>query len=383
MPSEYSSTARALASSSPLSSPTTESATRPSFTRNRSSRRRLSIRDARLPLQERLYRLAEWWQRKAFATYEAMTLVQRILAGLALLVLGVLGILFLIYNHNILEWLKPWVDKWRTFSGGWIIIFSLIFVCAFPPVIGYSTCLTICGMLYGFPHGWFVAAAANVIGSLVSFVVCRRYFSNYVHRLVGEDKRFISLASVLKHDGVKVLVMIRLCPLPYSLSNGAMSTFPTVGPAMFALATAMATPKLLIHVFIGSRLAVLLDTGDKMDMATRLVNYTSIVGGGLLGIGLGYYIYQRTTARARELELEEAEALAGAARRDLRDPSYFGGAGDSLDAAAEMNDDDISLWDNDEEGDFYRDDAPANGKATRGVYADEEAAIGSKAMPPR
>ena len=108
---------------------------------------------------------------------------------------------------------------------------------------------------------------------------------------MADDTRFEALALVLKHDGLKLLCMIRLCPLPYSLSNGAMSTFPTVQPLQFALATAITCPKLLIHVFIGSRLAVI--AGEKMDAKTKAINYTSIAIGAVLGILTGYIIYQR------------------------------------------------------------------------------------------
>jgi uncharacterized membrane protein YdjX (TVP38/TMEM64 family) len=312
-------------------------------------------------------------QRQVLSTYKAMTLLQRILAGIALVVIGVLGILFLVFNHDIFTWLKPVADKWREVPAGWLILFTIICVTAFPPVIGYSTALSIAGFLYGFPNGWFVAAAANILGSLASFVACRTFLSNYVHNLVGQDKRFNALALVLKHDGLKILVMIRLCPLPYSLSNGAMSTFPTVTPLNFALATAMATPKLLIHVFIGSRLADLVDRGEKMDTATRIVNYASIAGGSLLGIGLGYYIYQRTVARARELELEESQGLTRTPGLGDDGNDYFEGNFDE--PSAGMDDDDISLWDNDDEG--YRDETPGESN-TRGGYTDEEAIIGSK-----
>jgi uncharacterized membrane protein YdjX (TVP38/TMEM64 family) len=307
-----------------------------------------------------------------------MTLLQKILGVIIIIILGVLGILFLIYNHQVYEWLKPTADKWRQITGGWLILFAIIFVCAFPPVIGYSTALTIAGFLYGFPNGWFVAAAANITGSIASFVACKTLLSDYVHKLVGEDKRFTALALVLKHDGLKILVMIRLCPLPYSLSNGAMATFPTVSPLSFALATAMATPKLFIHVFIGWRFAILVDTGEKMDMATRIVNYASIVAGSLLGIGLGYYIYQRTVARARQLELEENRGLTRTPGSGENRDGYFEAPLDDPEAfAAEgMDDDDISLWDNGE--DEYTDASPNQLAVGAGGYVDEETLIGNK-----
>jgi uncharacterized membrane protein YdjX (TVP38/TMEM64 family) len=311
------------------------------------------------------------------STYKAMTILQRLLVVITLLAVFVLCILFLVYNHRILDWLGPVAEKWKALPGGWLILWFIIFICAFPPVLGYSTALSIAGFVYGFPNGWFIAASSNVAGSFTSFVACRTVLSGYVHRLVGEDKRFNALASTLKHDGLKILVMIRLCPLPYSLSNGGMSTFPTVSPLMFTLATMLATPKLLIHVFIGSRLKDLILNGEKMDVLTKVVNYTSVIGGGLLGTGLGYYIYRRTMARAEELQLEESQGLtdfSGDSRNSLFEED--GTLPDPEDLAAGMDDDDISLWDNEDEG--YRDDSTDDGKRDREAFVDEEAAIGSK-----
>lgn len=148
---------------------------------------------------------------------------------------------------------------------------------------------------------WFVVASATVIGSTCSFIVSRTLLSTFSHRLVETDKRFAALALTLKHDGLKLLVMIRLCPLPYSLSNGAMSTFPTVHPLMYGLATAIASPRLIIYVFIGGRLGALAKHGGKMDFGTKVVNYASIATGSVFAIVVGWTIYQRYVMWAQSI----------------------------------------------------------------------------------
>lgn len=146
-----------------------------------------------------------------------------------------------------------------------------------------------------------------------------------------------------------------------------------------------------MHIFIGSRLALLAESGDKMSWGDRAVNYVSMVVFGAVGFAVGLFIYRRTMARAAELAAREAEAAengdplldgatAAAAADDVVDGSSDLESGrmvdpDELDAAALMDDDDISLWDT--AGDeVYRDswdDEPAgtgigaNGHATRGV----------------
>jgi len=378
MPADYNSAAKALALPiSPLASPSPErEATRPPWSRLSSGIRRnntspYSSQQAPQSYKDRLLRRADKIQRKVISTFLKLSLLQRILAIVALVVAFVLGILVLVYSEKIWAILAPVAHKWRDLKGGWMILWSLTFISAFPPLIGYSTTVSIAGFVYGFPNGWFIVASATVVGSLASFLASRTVLSKYVQRLVGEDKRFEALALTLKHDGLKILCMIRFCPLPYSLSNAAMSTFPTVHPLMFALATAIASPKLLIHVFIGSRLASIAESGGEMDTSTRIINYTSITIGAILGIGVGWWIYSQTIARAKELELEEEAArreAGGVAGRDYTDGE--------ADAAALMNDDDISLWDN-YDGQGYSDDfTDEDDDVFAQGDADEESAIG-------
>lgn len=278
----------------------------------------------------------------------------------ALIVVNVGLVLFMIYNERIFGYLAPAAKKWHSVRGGWTILWLLTFISSFPPLIGYSTTITIAGFVYGFPNGWFIVASATVAGSTAAFLASRTVLSKYVHKLVGQDKRFEALALTLKHDGIKILCMIRLCPLPYSLSNAAISTFPTVHPLSFALATAITSPKLLIHVFIGSRLASIAENGGKMDAKTKAINYASIAFGAILGATVGFIIYQRTMARAKELEIEALEAgtaegglVVGNSQRGYSDLDGI----EDTDAVALMGDDDISLWENDGERDgAYRDD---------------------------
>jgi uncharacterized membrane protein YdjX (TVP38/TMEM64 family) len=328
------------------------------------SHRRQGSIESQATFKEKLLKNAARLQRKAVETWVAASTAQRVFFVIGSVAVAVIGIVFLIFSHRIFEWLEPVAQKWRALPGGWLIIWAAIFMTGFPPIIGYSTCLTIAGFLYGMP-GWFICATANVAGSLASFLACRTVLSKYVHNLVGHDKRFHAFGLTLKHDGVKILIMLRLCPLPYSLSNGALSTFPTLKAFPFTIATAAATPKLFIHVFIGSRLAAIAESGEKMDLMTKIINYASIVGFGILGAVAGYFIYNRTVERARQLELEEGQGTYDSIDGALRDPDSFDDdeLGDEQDNAAlydrrrnndadviGFEDDDVSLWDTNGEG---------------------------------
>ena len=96
---------------------------------------------------------AERIHRKLSRTLEKMTPLQRTLAVAAGIITLVLGVLFLIFNEKIFAKLEPVAVKWKDLRGGWLILWTMTFITAFPPVIGYMSCVTIAGFVYGFPEG--------------------------------------------------------------------------------------------------------------------------------------------------------------------------------------------------------------------------------------
>ncbi|KAI0889943.1 uncharacterized protein GGS22DRAFT_149565 [Annulohypoxylon maeteangense] len=329
------------------------------------SRSAAAADDSHAPLGQRVMRTGLSIANKMLKLFYTLTPLQRVLAVLALLAVNVLLILGMVYSHRIFKALGPVAQSWRALPGGWVIVFLMTCLSAFPPMIGYSTCVTIAGFVYGFPGGWPIVAGATVVGSLAAFVTSRTVFSGYVHSLVGADKRFVALGQVLRRDGLLVLAAIRFCPLPFSLSNGFLATISTISPLRFALATAMATPKLCVHVFIGSRLALLAESGDEMSVGDKVVNYLSMLVGSVVGIALSLFIYRRTMARAKELAREEGIESGVPIDGDV-DLSYedleegvLGGRQQrpgEADEAALMDDDDISLWETEGLESGYRDE---------------------------
>ncbi|KAF2806718.1 uncharacterized protein BDZ99DRAFT_465512 [Mytilinidion resinicola] len=318
--------------------------------------------------------------RRAMQSYNKLSPVQRVLVSVSGVVAIVLGILFLVYNERIFGVLAPWAKKWRNVRAGWLILWSMIFVVSFPPLIGYSSLLTIAGFVYGFPNGWFIAASATIVGSTVSFILSRSLLKDWVHRLIANDKRFAALALTLKHDGLKLLIMIRLCPLPYSLSNGAIATFPTVHWASFAAATTIVSPKLMLHIFIGAQLDKIAESGGKMEPKTKAISYISILIGAVAGIVTGWFMYSKTKQRAAELEAEERAGVRRASIEDLE--NEYADDPDALEAAEILReeDDDISLRPaeyHDDLSDTDPDDDPDD-VFMRGHEDEEEAVVGRK-----
>ncbi|CAG8036699.1 unnamed protein product [Penicillium salamii] len=309
MPADYQSTARALSlsPSSPDPIPSSPDDAEPWGRARQNSARwsgEQSYRDLIIQRGTELYqRLDKMWQE--------MTFWQKTAYLAASLLVGASGIGFLVLTGKVFIWLGPVAEKWES---SWLVAFVLwlcVFFVSFPPLLGWSTFGTVAGFIFGVWKGWLIYASATILGSTASFYVSRTILSGFVHRLMERDKRFAALALTLKYDGLKLLCMIRLCPLPYSICNGAVSTFPTVQPLMYGLATAIISPKLLVPAFVGSRIRLLSEKGEEMSAGSKAVNVCSIIITVGIGIFTGWYIYQRTLARAAELEAQERADLRG------------------------------------------------------------------------
>ncbi|KAL4751764.1 Golgi apparatus membrane protein tvp38 [Aspergillus terricola var. indicus] len=313
MPADYASTARALSVSTTSSrSPSPGEGARPLWsqaaTDTRTNAGFSARRSTHTPKQGIMARINAFNER-SLAVWRKMTFWQKVGSVLAILGLNVLGFGFLYITGRVFQWLGPVAEKWEHSVPVFIVMWLGVFFVSFPPLVGWSTFGTVSGFIFGVWKGWLLYASATVLGSICSFIASRTVLSKFVHRLVERDKRFAALALTLKYDGLKLLCMIRLCPLPYSICNGAISTFPTVQPLMYGLATAIISPKLLVPAFIGSRIRILNEKGEEMSLGSKLVNIFSIIVSIAAGIFTGWYIYRRTLARAKELEEREREDI--------------------------------------------------------------------------
>ncbi|KAL4948070.1 hypothetical protein BDW69DRAFT_177135 [Aspergillus filifer] len=314
MPADYASTARALSvstSSSRSPSPLSDGP-RPLWSQGSTDSRNNAGFSARRPtpapnqgIMARLNAMNE----RILAAWRKMTFWQKVGSVLAVIGMNVLGFGFLYITGRVFQWLGPVAEQWEQSALVFFLMWLCVFFVSFPPLVGWSTFGTVSGYVFGVWKGWLLYASATVLGSTCSFIASRTVLSKFVQRLVERDKRFAALALTLKYDGLKLLCMIRLCPLPYSICNGAISTFPTVQPLMYGLATLIISPKLLVPAFIGSRLRILYEKGEEMSLGSKLVNISSIIVSIAVGIFTGWYIYKRTLARAKELEERERDDI--------------------------------------------------------------------------
>lgn len=88
-----------------------------------------------------------------------------------------------------------WVDRDAELLCSIFIVGYLVCV-SFPPLIGHTTLVTLCGFAYGM-KGFFIGAGASLVGSALAFVILRFIFSEKLHAWSSQNQKWKALESVV------------------------------------------------------------------------------------------------------------------------------------------------------------------------------------------
>ncbi|TRM59308.1 hypothetical protein BD626DRAFT_508875 [Schizophyllum amplum] len=217
---------------------------------------------------------------------------------------------------RIAQWFYDRATDLSHLRFGWLAIGAVMVVISFPPLVGHTTATTLCGFAYGM-KGFTIAAAASLVGSGLVFFTLRLLFSRRLKGWASQNDKWQALESVVRAKGLPLIILIRVSPFPpWVYSNTLFASIEPVKLWQFLLATCFVFPKLLLHVFIGSRMAALAD-GDQrshMDPQTKAINAALIIGGVLIAIGASWSVYHLITKHIRHLEGLPADVDEQAAR---------------------------------------------------------------------
>jgi uncharacterized membrane protein YdjX (TVP38/TMEM64 family) len=89
---------------------------------------------------------------------------------------------------------------------------------------GYIVLNFAAGYLYGLWPGFALTAVSASLGALVAFVLCRRFFVEYIGTTVAAYDNFKQIVRVIEgRQGFRIIMMARLTPVPFGLQNALFS----------------------------------------------------------------------------------------------------------------------------------------------------------------
>jgi uncharacterized membrane protein YdjX (TVP38/TMEM64 family) len=81
---------------------------------------------------------------------------------------------------------------------------SLIFLSAFPPIIGYGTYQTLCGYTFGFQIGFPISYLSALAGAVVCFQLSRSCLRVRVMRMLSKYPNLEAVVKAVEKKGFKV-----------------------------------------------------------------------------------------------------------------------------------------------------------------------------------
>lgn len=238
--------------------------------------------------------------------YSTLPRWQRALVIVAALCGLTLGILLLVFYVPMLHWLVGTSNELRAKRRTSFILILLIFVVSFPPLIGFSFLGTSTGLIYGVSfQGWIILALGSISGSIAAFALFKTLLRSKAERLVHSSPRFEAFAAILQENhSYWILALVRLCPFPYSITNGAVAAVHGLSLRNFSIAQFITTPKLFIYLFVGSRIKSM---GESNSTGSKLFDLASIIITGIVVTLTAWVLYYKTKAKYAELQRQQQQ----------------------------------------------------------------------------
>ncbi|KAI8985387.1 hypothetical protein BDB01DRAFT_849967 [Pilobolus umbonatus] len=170
------------------------------------------------------------------------------------------------------------------------LMMILSIITSVPPLFGLTAVTTTTGYIYGIRRSCVWITMGAFLGSLLCYGLVRRY-NLHKYIVLSDAKREIyeSLEEAVGQNGLKMVILIRLCPIPWQLTNLILSMFPSVSWHNYLLASFLASFKVNMGLWIGQQLSTLSDPSDN-----NLIPRLSMLLGILLLGSVSYWIYHST-----------------------------------------------------------------------------------------
>ncbi len=108
------------------------------------------------------------------------------------------------------------------------------------------------GALYGLVPGFLLAAAGSLVGAVIAFALSRSYFRPGIERLVARRGRLQRLDGVVRHEGWKLVCLLRLSPvMPFSATSYVLG-LSSIGWSGYLAGTLASLPALFGYVILGT-----------------------------------------------------------------------------------------------------------------------------------
>lgn len=184
--------------------------------------------------------------------------------------------LFILYFWDHLEDFLNWLDALPRWQSGciYVVLFTII---SLPGSFGYLILNIAAGYMYGFWLGLLVIFIAVSTGSVVAFHVLRWFLPASYFETDNEDVLSNVRRIVEGKDGLTIIALSRLTPVPHGLQNG-MFALTNISIFKYMLGTVVGLlPTQILNTYFGTTLRSMKDVVSNDGESYMLFSFQIIV----------------------------------------------------------------------------------------------------------
>ena len=152
--------------------------------------------------------------------------------------------------------MMQWLETYLHSLGNLGLLGAVVFVLSFAglsllglPLIPFAVAG---GLLFGVTGGLAGVVAGSTLGAAMGFLISRYVARDRVARLLGRNPKFLMIDQAIHREGWKIVGLLRMCPLPFGLSNYAYGLTNVPFRHYLAATVVGMLPGETVFVFLGS-----------------------------------------------------------------------------------------------------------------------------------
>ncbi|KAI8645642.1 hypothetical protein BD408DRAFT_411296 [Parasitella parasitica] len=226
--------------------------------------------------------------------------------GAGIVVLMIIIGTFAAYRATIMDCIQSVAVEMRTQPYSSLVLTMLIIITSVPPMIGFTFASTLTGFIYGFSGGILAAQSGAFIGALVAFGLIKKYnFNRFIRLSPSKQEKYTAIQEAIEQGGFKMIMLIRLSPIPWPIQNMLLSILPTISTQQFVLASFLSSFKVSVEVWIGSQLADI--SNPNLPPSAHRIAMMVMGLGVLILVAVAWWLYRLTMQKVDEMAIGRLE----------------------------------------------------------------------------
>ncbi len=223
-----------------------------------------------------------------------------------LLIVTLAIVIFVVVHY--FEIYLPGLEKQIQDLGSFAFIgFIVLFVVTTPFFISVDTLCFAAGLMFPLLPGIIYVIFATYIAAAVIFILGRYFFREKVETLVHRYQQFAKLDAVLAQDGLKVMLLLRVLPLPFALLSYAFSiTQVQFKPYLIATSGILIYNTALVYLGYSTKHVV---TAISSDVSASVSHYVMLILAGIISITILVFVIRKARYAILQIAPELVEPI--------------------------------------------------------------------------